>query len=225
MLPGGEILLVDYRNSRLKKLGSAYNVISVCDLRGGPRGVCYIGNNIAVVTVEYQLVYVDVSSMTVRNTVTTDHWCYSITCHNDKLYVMSGGTVYMYTQDGNNRSTLYKLQNSLFYITGIAVSGDGNRIYITDMNSDLITIDTFGNFLNSLTFPDARAVCVDDRGNVWVGGMFNKKLYQVSADGARLLGTVSVDELNDTQALCYDRDRSSLIVAGSKDNIHVVQLD
>jgi hypothetical protein len=76
ILLSGEILLTDHFNKRLKKLDNMYKVISVCDLPGKPRDVCYVGDNVAVVSQWKKLQFVDTKhSMTLIRTIDTDHAC------------------------------------------------------------------------------------------------------------------------------------------------------
>lgn len=226
MLPDSEMLLAN--DSHLLRINSYRNVVGKCVCMRAS-GACYIGDNTAVVCPNTDLVYVDVGSMSAKRKVKINHTCKSIACHNHTLYVVSESTLHTYTLDGTKRSVIYinGLKNSdpddssglPEKLNGIAVSNDGSRLYITTNQYSLITIDSSGNHLNTLWFDDLlHNVFVDERGNVWVCVGFYE-LYQISADGSRLLNKIKIENkktLYGFIAMCYDRDRSYLIVIESE---------
>jgi hypothetical protein len=112
ILPSGEILLTDYLNNKLKKLDNMYEVISVCDLPDKPYDVCYVGDNVAVVSLFKKLKFVDTEdSMTLIRSIDIDHECDALACHGDQIYVRGDSDfVYSYSTDGIRRQKIFLLE-------------------------------------------------------------------------------------------------------------------
>ncbi|XP_053389224.1 uncharacterized protein LOC128552218, partial [Mercenaria mercenaria] len=233
MHPDGNVLLVDTINGKLKKLGSSYNVVSQCDILKVSywTDVCYIGDDRAVVCYENgKIQYVNVSDkLKLEHYIKLDHGCKGLACNSDKLYVRDDNTIYTYTIRCEQKHLLYSIKGINPCFSRIAISDNGELIYITIGAKGLITIDNKGNHLFTLK-PDicnvTVDVCVVGDGTVLVLDE-NASVHQVDYSGKQVLGTVIVQSDNvDTQyPFCFDRQRCRLIVAGSRDNcIHVFKL-
>ncbi|XP_052803480.1 uncharacterized protein LOC128233707 [Mya arenaria] len=112
-LPGGEIVLVDFQNSRVKVLDSKYKVTSNCDLPESPYDICHISDHQVAVAVEngtdrHEVHFLTVSADTIKMTrkFSVDHECGSIKHHGGQLYVGSL-TPCIYTKQMEAWSTKY----------------------------------------------------------------------------------------------------------------------
>ncbi|XP_045159431.1 uncharacterized protein LOC123524897 isoform X2 [Mercenaria mercenaria] len=221
LLPNGHILLTDSGNKRIKKLDTSYYAVSHCDLPGPSYGLCYIGKDIAVVSEgpAGNIQFVNISGkMKLEHTVKLDHECYALAFHGDTLYVTDRNTVYTYNKDLQQKKMLYcNGRLTVFEIMcGIAVTDDGERLYITALSGGTITIDKNGNHL--FTFKHkvdfARDVCVVGDGTVLVLDKSNV-VFQVDYRGGKDLGKIVCpsDGLELPESLCYDRQNCRLIVS------------
>ncbi|XP_060585319.1 uncharacterized protein LOC132741210 isoform X4 [Ruditapes philippinarum] len=230
ILPLGEILLADYNNNNLKKLDDMYNVKCVCDLPGMPYDVCYVGDNVAVVSqFAGKLHFVDTKhSMTLDRSIDTDHTCHGLACHGDQIYVRDCyGSVYRYSTDGIKQQMIYSSRNlyNIFNNTSISVSIDGSKLYLPCEN-ELVTIDNNGNhwfILNNLDIVSSGGVCVDDQGFVYVTDS-NGNFLQISEDGRTILQVItniSGWKCALLRTLTFDRRNKALIAAGYSDTIQL----
>ncbi|XP_060585321.1 uncharacterized protein LOC132741210 isoform X6 [Ruditapes philippinarum] len=229
ILPSGEILLADYDNKNLKKLDNMYNVKCVCDLPDCPNDVCYVGDNVAVVSLSWRkLQFVDTTcNMTLKRSIDTHHECYGLACHGDQIYVRDlFGTVYRYSTDGIKQQVIYSSREGSFLYYNITVSNDGSKLYLPGKN-ELVTIDNNGKHLftlNNLDIGASRGVCVDDQGFVYVNDS-NGNFLQISEDGKTILQVItniSGWKGVHTRTLTINRRNKALIAAGYSDTISVV---
>ncbi|XP_060589582.1 uncharacterized protein LOC132744818 [Ruditapes philippinarum] len=240
IIPSGEILLADYNNKKLKKLDNMYNVRCVCDLSHIPYDVCYVRDNVAVVSLSWKkLQFVDTThSMTLLKSIDTDHECLGLVCHGDQMYVRDCyGSVYSYSTDGIKQQMIYLISRNEsflfnYYIfnntSPITVSNDGSKLYLPGLN-ELVTIDNNGNHLFTLNNEDINfkcGVCVDDEGFVYVNDM-NWNIIKISEDGRTILQVITnLSNLTGgrSRTLTFDRKNKALIEAGWSDTIIVLKL-
>ncbi|XP_060558532.1 uncharacterized protein LOC132718814 isoform X2 [Ruditapes philippinarum] len=231
ILPSGEILLADYNNKKLKKLDSMYNVKCVCDLPYKPNDVCYVGDNVAVVSLlGKKLQFVDTKhSMILIRYIDTDHSCIGLACHGDQMYVRDiNGSVYSYSTNGIKQQMIYSPRKYSSLYNNITVSNDGSKLYLPCKN-EIVTIENNGKHLFTLNIEDiyvSCGVCVDDQGYVYVNGK-NGNFLQISEDGRIILQVITnlsymADAYNPT--LTFDRKNKVLISAGWSNKIEVLKL-
>jgi hypothetical protein len=230
ILPSGEILLADYNNYNLKKLDNTYDVKCVCDLPDIPFDVCYVGDNVAVVSLlGSKLQFVDTThSMTLLKSIDTDHTCRGLACHGDLMYVRDDD-VYSYSTDGIKQQMIYSSRKNWYMIfnnTSISVSNDGSKLYLLCENK-LVTIDNNGNHLFTLSNLDIHVsggVCVDDQGYVYVNSRIGD-ILQISEDGTTILQMIkNVFSSINPYSITFDRENTVLIAAGYSDTISVLKL-
>ncbi|XP_060566446.1 uncharacterized protein LOC132725360 [Ruditapes philippinarum] len=230
-LPSGETLLADNNNKKLKKLDNMYNIKCVCDLPDKPCDICYVGDNVAVVSMLWKLQFVDTEhSMTLIRSIDTIHTCRGLACHGDQIYARDWyGSVYSYSTDGIKQQMIYSFKSwNYFDKARITVSNDGSKLYLPCKN-ELVTIDNNGKHLFTLNNEDidrSCGVCVDDQGYVYVIGK-NGNIIQISEDGRNILEVIT--NLSDMtcgrpSTLTFDRRNKVLIAAGISDKISVVKL-
>ncbi|XP_053397396.1 uncharacterized protein LOC123551881 isoform X2 [Mercenaria mercenaria] len=221
ILPSGELLVIDELNVNIKKLDQRYSVVHVRDLPTMPLGLCYLGENVAVVSMITTLQFINVSgNINLTMTVDTDHSCFSIAGHEEKLYVAALGNVQVYDRNGQHeRSIDIGPPNP---ISGMAVSRDGEMLYVTKRMaitkyewSGLITTDTRGTMVSELQLNSCDGVCIDRNGNVLV--LCANGVVQVSADGKCILDLLTDDDTLG-ESICFDEERSSLIASHSVGN-------
>ncbi|XP_060606474.1 uncharacterized protein LOC132758793 [Ruditapes philippinarum] len=248
VLPTGDILLVDPDNSGLIKMNKKYNVIGTLSIHTDRYliNVCHIGNNIAVVSGYNKLHFVDVTGdMSLIRSVSTSHvlGCTSLTCHSEKLYVVSSFSVQVYSADGEYIKQLYTPEDIDFIstYTDIAVSNDGSMIYILNKGNKLTTIDRSGNHLFTLDIPDieqfgiyGNRICVDDQGFIFVLGENSvnvdedeedtSTILQISPDGQKCYGTLIEVEDTNYYSIRFDSNKCALVLSEMSKNIKVLKL-
>jgi hypothetical protein len=189
---------------------------------------------------EQKLLFVDVKDkLSLNRSVSISQTCRSLTCHNDKLYLLDEDSVYIYSFDGEFIETLYKEENVSSAFLAIAVSNDGSMIYILSKIRYLITINSSGNHLFTLNSPEfeyyslsnEQRVCVDDQGNVFIldkkirSGSHLIKIIQVSPNGEKCYGVLfQFDSYIDCKNIVFDSDRCALVLVGSTKMITVLTL-
>lgn len=227
-LPQGEILLVDYRNKRLKKCGTRYETVDVCELFPSPWDVCYTGNNEAVVSLYKKLQFVDVTGMILTRSVKTERDCKGLVCHNDQLFVTDNETVCIYSTKGvPHRELLNNLNDSRLFHR-IAVNNNGSFIYILTEDK-VITVNRSGEILSTFTDPelhDARSLCVDNKDHVLVCDWETRRILHISSDGKYKLRTVTDGSLDigDVRTILFDSRNPAIVCAGFSNKCTVLTL-
>ncbi|WAR26709.1 TRI33-like protein, partial [Mya arenaria] len=110
-LPGGETLITDLRNHKVKLLDSQYQMTSTYNLPDAPTHICHITGNEAAVTLGYNGVHfitVTGSTLSVTRKLTFPHTCLGISHHNGNLYIGSRTAIYQYTMSGQLVKKVYE---------------------------------------------------------------------------------------------------------------------
>ncbi|WAR00689.1 hypothetical protein MAR_025061 [Mya arenaria] len=239
-LPNGDIIIVDCSNGRIKLLNNTFHVLAHCAIPDFAQDACCITNNEVAVTVnnsrenihEIQFIGIANNQLHLTRKIKLTHDCDGIAHHADHLYVSSWDALYSYTTSGRFVGKLYQeTSENDTTVYRIAVSDDGTRIYVTNVDSDsLVTLDHNGYVLATLTDADLRkpsGVCVASGGQVFVAGEMSNTIIQVDREGERKLGTVAghLEGLKVPQALCFDRHSVALIASQDKsDNLIVMHM-
>lgn len=103
-----------------------------------------------------------------------------------------------------------------FFPRNVVLSTDCNNIFITDSRIGVVVTDIKGNRIGTITDPilkGARGLCIDEIGNLYVGGMDSANVVKFSPDG-QLIGEVlnGSHGLKCPISLCYDSSTRSLLI-------------
>ncbi|KAL4230680.1 hypothetical protein ACF0H5_011056 [Mactra antiquata] len=196
------LLVTDLNNKKLKRIDiQSMNIVDFCTLDSEPFGVCCISQYEAVVACtssnKIQFVSID-NKLTPTRHINMSHECRGIATNDNKLYVSDGYSFYIYDTAGNllkttsydDRGTM--LVFGLLHVTqtsNIAVSVDGNKLYVCDPGKGILCYDKEGNYLSTYTDSDESGVCgvcVDGRGNVFVVGRNSSNVVQFNEDGKKI---------------------------------------
>jgi hypothetical protein len=239
ILPSGEILLIEC-SGKLIKLNKNHAVISTLQIDIGVLRscVCYTGKDIAVILNQDHLHFVNIrEDMSLINSRSISHKCYSLACYSDKLYAIDKCSVYVYSTDGDFLKDLYEFKHTMLEFIDIAVRNDGSMIFIITDAKKLITIDNFGNNLFMLDIPDIESVfignqirlCVGFHDNVFIFGEIQKgsnqkKIVHVHP-GSRYCRVILQFESDvDIYAMQYDVDKCAVMLAGNSNMLTVLEL-
>ncbi|XP_052782162.1 uncharacterized protein LOC128218522 [Mya arenaria] len=231
-LPGGEILISDFNNYKVKLLDSQYQVIDTYNLPDAPLHICHIAGNEAAVTLGDKGVHfitVTGRTLSVTRKLTIPHYCHGISHHNGNLYMGSWTAIYQYTMSGQLVKKIYE-DNSAFVTVGrFTVRRDGTNIPDPSHNK-LITIDTSGNILSTLQdldFDWPISVCVSDRGHVFVCSHRSHTVTLVDKEGKHKITTLvtMADGLCSPLAIWFSKQSCKLIVGREGDEISVLELE
>ncbi|XP_052781191.1 uncharacterized protein LOC128217828 [Mya arenaria] len=232
-LPGGEVVITDGTNKKVKLLDQEYRVVDHCDVPKYPLDVCHIGGNEVAVCVnnnddrcELHFINITKGKLVTTRKLSFTHRCYSAAYHGSNLYISSRTALYVYTMTGKLIEKLYEDKS----MTRIAISNEGKIIYITNFsNNQLITLDNLGNKLATFTDPDLlkpRGVHVTAAGHVFVCCHNSHTVLQVDKDGKTKLATLAreQDGVYKPRALFFSSRSSSLVVGGMKDTLLVLNV-
>jgi len=226
VLPNGQTLLADKWNCSLKLLNDKFTIISSHNLGKTPSSMCYVGNSeVAVALIDdnskctIQYIRVTDGGFEYTEARQLDHVCSSMAWHDDRLFVLSSNTLYLYSTRKSEVIVLHKLNNSdtYNYMKRCAVSPDGTRIFISHAHHrTLTTLNLDGTVLHTFTDPEMQvpsAIHVSPAGHVFVGCL-NGTVLQVSSDGTLKLTTITGSERTrrGIRSLCYNTNTGNLVV-------------
>ncbi|XP_052781935.1 uncharacterized protein LOC128218323 [Mya arenaria] len=237
-LPGGEIVISDYNNMKVKLLDQEYRVVDHRDVPEYPWDVRHIGGNEVAVCVNnndddrHELHFINITKGTLVTTreLSFPHNCFGAVHLGTNLYISSYTALYVYTITGRPVKKLYEYKSDGGTVRRIAISNDGKTFYITNSsNHQLITLDNLGNKLATFTDPDLRrpyGVHVTTAGHVFVCYLTSNTVMQIDKDGKMKLATLAKekDGVYEPQAVYFSNRTSSLVVGGYKDTLLVVHV-
>ncbi|XP_052790105.1 transcription intermediary factor 1-beta-like [Mya arenaria] len=236
-LPGGEIVLVDNINCRVKVLDSEYKVTAHCDLPEFPQDICNISDHEVAVafkigTDRNEAYFLTVSADNIKMTrkFSVDHSCNAIKHHEGELYVGSVTALYLYTLTGRLQQKVYEDTSGEVTVNGFDLSSDGMKLYIPVSSYNKVNIiDKRGNILATLQDPDfdwPYSVHVSGAGHVFVCSLKSKTVVQIDQEGRKKLATLvrKGDSINKPKAVLHSTHTGRLIVGGAQNDILVMEL-
>ncbi|KAH3720734.1 hypothetical protein DPMN_063638 [Dreissena polymorpha] len=225
----GELLLTDLFNCNVKLLDQTYKVVAHYDLPG-TWSMCSIDSSVVAVTMKNNQVHfvrVTNGQLIKDRILKLQHDCWGIAHQHGNLYITDGGALYHYTLDGRLVMEMHKDES----VTSCAVSPDGDRIYVTNNNSNqLVTLSRDGTVISTLTVSDLSSplglpgLHVTDSGQVLVCGYSTDRVVQVDRDGRQILAEV-VTKNNGVSlpaSVYYSKHTRSIIVGMWNNNDIIV---
>ncbi|XP_053390842.1 uncharacterized protein LOC128553691 [Mercenaria mercenaria] len=220
------LLLADLRNRKLKRLNvSTATIIDHLDLPAAPLAVCLTSKQEAAVSLRNDTIqFVSLGNkMAPKRKLEMDHSCFGLAFNDGKFFISDGDeTVYIHDENGTtlHQITTDKSGNPIFSNSkNISVSTNGNRVYVADIHTGVITLDMMGNYLSTFTDPDLVApqgVCTDKKGNILVCGWGSSNIVQISEDSETKLG--SIKKVECPLSVCFDPPHNKLAVTHYSSN-------
>ncbi|KAL4225439.1 hypothetical protein ACF0H5_016129 [Mactra antiquata] len=230
VLKDSSILVTDYSNRKLKKCNKNDSVLSI-DLPCGPNDSCCLGNNNDVIVCgDNMLCYINTAGkMKITRTVSTDHKCNGITCHNDRVYIVDDTKLYEYSLTGVKGRTVYQNEPSSTKFCHVKVDTSGSVFYISDEMSGLYVVNTSGDLASTYfdqTLSEAQGVCVMDTGDVLVSGFQSDNVIEVDKTGTKKIRTLIQDAgyISDPKCLYFHEQTRDLYVGQWNDYLSIFKL-
>ena len=238
----GQLLLCDYYNYTIKLLNSTFDITGNLSLDSKPFDISAVDSTRAIVTLpdHKQLKFIDiVPALKADKQIQLDKQCYGVDVVRDEIYVIchdnpgnaeirvfdKNGTFIRKVPDVNN--TLSSLKCPYY----IAVSKTSSKIYLSDLNTNIVScISVDGSLVFNYRHDDLRyprAVLVDEEDNILVCGEGFNNIHVVTSTGQHhsVLYTVQGRRENRCMSLAYrPTDRTLVIGLNKDDNLLVLQL-
>ncbi|WAR14663.1 MIB2-like protein, partial [Mya arenaria] len=151
-----------------------------------------------------------------------DSPCLGLTCMGCQMFVVCDKGLFVYDLAGNLVKKMYEnfwqdvCAPDHVNVHYIAVSEDGQRIYITNQKKNsLVTIASPGHVSEQThhDFSGPEGVYVGKRGTVFVCGSASHTILQADGKGKRItVFATEMDGLNSPRTVCFRSDTSELIV-------------
>ena len=228
VLPNGNIIITGIGN-REKLLSDTFDMKDEYVLPF-TSDTCYIVDNTVAIlvrrningTVTSDIQFIDTTFDKIICTKTTQlgFECTSFAYHGGKLYVASDKGLSTYSLTGNLMKKLYGEDEA----SGVGISDNGSRIYVTDY-STIITLDDSGRKL--LTIQDPYLICpscvvVTDIGNVLVLG--ENTVIQTDKDGKEKLTTLASNRegVKRPSCMCLNRKTNTLLIGQANEILAII---
>ncbi|KAH3776940.1 uncharacterized protein LOC127843632 [Dreissena polymorpha] len=233
ILPSGHVIVVDYKNKRVKLFDQQYNVVSHCDVSGDLLDICLITSSSVAVTVDSDVQFISVRKGQLINErrIRLPHGAAGIAHHHETLFVTSVSSLYHYTLTGTLIKKLYEDKGGGITVCRCAVCPAGDMIYVTNNSQHkLITLAMDGTLISTFTDPELRhpyCVHVTWAGHVLVCGNTSNAVIQVDREGKKKLATLlsQNDGLSSPTSVCVNKNVDQITVGlYNKNQIIVLEL-
>lgn len=200
-LPGGELLLCDYNNNKVRLLSRYFKPESTLDLRTRPWDVSVIKNNTAIVTLpeSRQLQYIAVTpNLNTGCVIQLDKPCWGVDVAGEKIYVTCHNSGF-FTRDGEIR--LLDLEGNLLKTLGINANGSfilqrpyyvsasvtSEKVFVSDaINNTFTLFKSDGITPYRYKDPDLkwpRGFCLDGDDNAIICDNVSNNVQVITAEG------------------------------------------
>ena len=240
-MPGGDLVLCDCANSKLKLLDRTFKVKDSLNVNAKPWSLSVIDNSNVIVTIfdTKQLQYIQlVPHMKAGRVIKLDKKCWDVTVAGNEIYVSchnapGKGEVRVLDLSGNlkrklgvNKDGSYQFQGP-YYLT---VSTTGKKSFVSDWDKSIISCMTpDGNIIyqykdDDLIWP--RALFVDAGNNIFVCGRDSHNVQVITADGRKYGTLISADDgIRKPYSIAF-READNMLVVGclNQNNIFCYKL-
>ncbi|KAL4219451.1 hypothetical protein ACF0H5_022030 [Mactra antiquata] len=186
------VLFTDLWNDKLKRFDiSSSSLIDYCTLPDGPRGVCRVGEEVAVACMGVvQFVSIN-DKLSLSRSIKISHESYGIAYNDDKLYITDEDkSLYMYDMSGNLLKSVTTDNDGQDLFKGsnhITFNDKKDVLFVGDDDKGLVCFNAQCDYMKTITDPDVRpdGVCVDCYGNVIVANLSLQTIVQCGRDGQK----------------------------------------
>ncbi|KAH3844696.1 hypothetical protein DPMN_086957 [Dreissena polymorpha] len=234
-LPGGDILIADQMNKRVKLIDAMYKVVAHLDMPTWPWDMCSISHSEVAVTVSdsgytktVQLLKVNNRQIVKERVLKFPHHCFGISRYKEHLFISSNNALYKYTMDGQLVKKIYEDTSHIYSVYKCAVSPDGSRLYVTSCRyNKLLILSMDGTVLSSLDDPALRGptgIHVSETGLLLICGHESNNVVQMDDDGGVVKLASKEDCLDRPESVYYSASTGRLIVGTQIGNILVAEI-
>ncbi|KAL3871327.1 hypothetical protein ACJMK2_039334 [Sinanodonta woodiana] len=230
VLQDATIVVADKGNTNLKVFDGHHILISTLTFKTFAGDITKIGENQLAMTLPvcFQIVKLSLASgrLEINATINLNSQCWGITSNGQTLYVTCGSSTDAHVQIlGCNGSVCRKIHlkdHCMDVPYYIAVSRDGNHIYISDPgkeNSKVICISLDREVKLKFTYKDpalksASGVTLDGHNNALVCAANSNNIHLVSNDGSKVRYFIDGGSLcGRPRAICFNDDCSKVYVS------------
>ncbi|XP_052064423.1 uncharacterized protein LOC127704425 [Mytilus californianus] len=214
---GKRLLLSHYNSLHIYVCGYDGNDVHQIKLKHKSRDVAIIDNKRAIVSSANEgFQILDLTTLTIGRCIKPGRkGCYAVTCSNGQIWTSNGGTTISQIDISGNILRSITTKNE---IRDFCIDNDSNIYYtersFSDSNVYRITPDRQESiFCSHSDLNRPRGIDVDDKGNVYVGGMMSDNIHRISSDGKdRQIILTKEDGINYSWDLCYNRENKQLFV-------------
>ena len=234
-LKNGSLLLTDFKNKKLKRIEPTFDSLSALDVPGHPFAVCPINKITGAISLpneqRIQLVSLE-NPMKLCSSFETEAKCRGL-CHYDgELYASSGGGfsespahIRVFSLEGELLQLIDPESRGERYLSSpvnLAISVDGETIYIADRNKGIIILNREGSVLdtvckNSLKTP--QDITLGDSGGLIACDHASSSVIYINKDGNKFGVVLKEDEnVKNPLSVSYDICTKRLVVTCRNSN-------
>ena len=227
VIPKGHVVVCDQRNKQIKLLDDSWTITGQLQLPD-PWDVSVLDSSHVIVSSpenkQLQKVHV-FSKMKVVSTIQLDRVCWGVAVSGEEIYTTchddpGKGEVVVLDLQGNIKRRLGTNPDGSYLFTGpsyITVSASGEKIFVSDYNTDSITCLTpSGTVIYTYIdgdMRDPRGLICDSGDNVLVCGRLSHNVHIISPDGKKYRTLLtSKDGLSFPWSIAYKESEDTLIV-------------
>ena len=200
-LHDGNLLLADFKNKKLKYINTSQFSLTSCDVPGRPFAVCQVNQSTCAVTMpnEQLIQLIELGKqMELISSFDTEAKCRGICYYNEELYTSSGGGynesnghVRVFSLDGELLRVIDPELRGVRYLSSpvnLALSSNGQRLYVADRDKGVITLDQDGEVISMFCKDPLKApqdIAVDEKGGIIACDHATGNVVYMGADGKK----------------------------------------
>ena len=241
-MPGNELVLCDRNNYKIKLLDRSLSLVDSLDLPRKPWDVAAVDNSNVIVTMpeEKRLQFIQVlPTCKLGRTIDVGEMCWGVAVEAGKIFIScykygdKVGGIRVYDLKGKDLRKRLGINpngsNKPRWPHYVAVSRSGDKIFVSDMNTDTLSCLT-GDGKMVYQYRDRemispRRLLVDGNDNVIVCGYYNTTVQMITSAGQKHKTLLSVkDGIYCPQCVSFRPSDGTLLVGGFNDKLLMYQM-
>ena len=216
-----DVLITDNDKKEILVLDFSLNCKSSIVMKGSPRDITVDGYGRVFVSLpnEFEVIEVDIISKTARKLFSTHIACYGLLWCNGAFYVANGETIEMYSQDGMRQCAI---KSSNTWMMGKSPKEE----LLCTQNDAVVKNALLTEEKKIFTRPgvNLRGIDTDSEGNIYIVGMSNNTLFQLTSDG-KLLQKVNLKnlQLQELWMVCLN-NKNNIVITTHKGDVALFEV-
>ena len=238
-MPGGELVICDLMNSKIKLLDHSLSLVDSLDLPGKPSVVAAVDSSNFIVTMPGLLQFIQVPSLKLSRTIVVGEACWGVAVAAGKIFVSCNnpddkvGHIRVYDLEGRDLGKRLGINpdgsNMFCHPWYVAVASSGDKIFVSDYDTDTVScLTSDGKIVYQYGDGEMRlpqGLLVDENDNVIVCAISSNTVQVITSAGLKHKTLLSSkDGISHPWCVSFRPSDGTLVIGGWNNKLLVYKM-